>query len=220
MIAGCKTTYVMNVDALCKPGAEDFKTYCLVPGNKGVTPDDLQFLEFRKYLHRAMEARGYVESPKDKAEIVILMSYGIGEPQQRFDTYSYPTYGYQYGSRCGKPVYGVTGYSTQTYSYLVYTHTLKLVAREKDPKTPNDKGRQVWRVTVTSTNTSDDLRSFFPYLVAAAQMYVGEQTEETVKVKIKEKADAAMVIRYGREAWEQMKEKDDDDDEDDDDGDD
>lgn len=210
VVAGCKTTYVMEVDALCTPGAEIFKTYTLVPGNKRVTPDDLEFLEFRKYVQRALEAIHCVESPKGQADVVIAMSYGISKPQQRIDSYSYPTYGYQYGRGYG-PVYGATGYDTEIYSYEVYIHTLKLIARETRADAGGE-GREVWRVVVTSTNMSNDLRSFFPYLVAAAQPFVANQTPGgAVEVKLKENADAVMLIRHGREAWEQMKKKDDDD---------
>ena len=212
VVAGCKTTYVMDVDALCTPGAEIFKTYTLVPGNKNVTPDDLEFLEFRKYVQRALEAIHCVESSKDRADVVIAMSYGISKPQQRIDSYGYPTYGYQYGR--GYAVYGATGYDTELYSYEVYIHTLKLIARETRAD-GGDEGKEVWRVVVRSTNESNDLRSFFPYLVAAAQPFVANQTPGgAVEVKLKENADAVMLIRYGREAWEKMKKKDDDDEDD------
>lgn len=208
LTAGCKTTYVLDVDALSTPGAEIYKTYIIVSGDKNIPPDDLQFLEFSKYLQRGLELQGYEPADKDQADIVIALSYKISKPQLRIGTYDTPTYGYQYGYGYYRPVYGVTGYETEVYSYEVYIHTMKLIARETSPQKTNDEGKEVWRVVVKSTNESNDIRAFFPYLIAAAQPFIACQTPNgSAKVKIKQNADIVMMIRYGPKAWRQMREE-------------
>lgn len=34
----------------------------------------------------------------------------------------------------------------------------------------------IWKTTITSRGSSDDLRLVFPYLVTAAELYIGENT--------------------------------------------
>ena len=49
----------VSIDSLAAPAAAEYNTYILLPGNEGVTWDDLQFQEYALYLIRALHAQGF-----------------------------------------------------------------------------------------------------------------------------------------------------------------
>lgn len=198
--------YVASVSALVAPGAEMARRYVLLPGNEGVKPEDLQFQEYAEYVHRAMALQGFEKAASEQdAQLFVVAAYGIGNPQQHTYTYSIPhwgqtgissattygtanTYGTvnNYGTYSGttsysgttyyQPTYGVTGYSTGAGQYVTYTRMLGLVAFDAASTRAGSEPKELWRVSVVSTGRSGDLRLIFPFLVTAAQPYMGKAT--------------------------------------------
>lgn len=83
--------YVMNVDSIAGSGATKARTYFLIPGLQGVSSRSLLFREFAAQTGRALKYRGYVRaSNADEADVVILLSYGIGEPKVEYELISSP----------------------------------------------------------------------------------------------------------------------------------
>ena len=68
LLAGCATIgqprFHVAVDSLAAPVAEEHRTYILLPGNEGVTWDDLQFQEYALYVMRVLNAKGFVSAEK------------------------------------------------------------------------------------------------------------------------------------------------------------
>jgi len=98
VLGGCATTgqptFSVAIDSLASPQAASKKTYLLIPGNEGVTWDDLQFQEYATYLMRVLNAQGYVLAKSaEEADLAIILSYGIGDPQTHQYSYSLPTWG-------------------------------------------------------------------------------------------------------------------------------
>jgi hypothetical protein len=196
----------LSVSALAAPGAEAARRYVLLPGNEGVKPGDLQFQEYAEYVHRAMALQGFEKAASEQdAQLFVVAAYSIGDPQQHTYTYSVPQWGQtgissattygtantygtvsNYGTYSGatsysgttyyQPTYGVTGFSSGVGQYITYTRTLGLIAFDAASTRAGSEPKELWRVSVVSTGSSGDLRLIFPYLVTAAQPYVGKAT--------------------------------------------
>lgn len=166
----------------------------------------LEFREYAAYLRRGLAQAGYSESATlDQADLAIFVSYGIGDAKEQAYSYSMPVYGQTgggtynfsgttysdyggtattYGTATQTPQYGVVGseqFSGTTLTYLRYLSVdvfdMKALRNEKN-KIP------VWRMDVMSRGRSDDLRSAFPVLVAAATPHFGKNTKKQIVVDI------------------------------------
>ncbi|MHC4295036.1 MAG: hypothetical protein ACYSTL_05570, partial [Planctomycetota bacterium] len=114
---------------------------------------------------------------------------------------SFGNYGTYSGTTTYQPTYGITGYSNHVGTYVTYTRRFNLVACDLDIYRREEKVKELWRVLAVSTGSSGDLRRVFPILVAAAQPYLGENTDRKfVKVKLKEHDDEVVQIRDGEAA--------------------
>ncbi|MBI4209380.1 MAG: hypothetical protein HY538_06715 [Deltaproteobacteria bacterium] len=178
--------------------------------------NDLEYAEYSNYVRRALISSGYVPSEKfDEIEIFIFMSYGIGDPITAYKTYSVPQYGKISGGTSSfsaltagtggtsstigtitEPTqYGVVGSRTQVRSETTYFRYLVLEAIDAGAFKKDKKIIPVWKTTVTSRGSSDDLRRVFPILVAAARPYIGTNTEHKIKVRLKEKNPEVLFIK-------------------------
>lgn len=219
LVVGCasRPRVHVSVSALAASEADSARRYVLLPGNKDVKPQDLQFQEFATYLRRALDSQGFseVEDVRD-ADVVIAALYSIGDPQQHTYTYAIPhwgqtgyrsatTYGtlYRYGSygtysgtTYFQPSYGITGYSTGVGTYVTFTRAMGLVGFDAESLRAGDEPKELWRVFAVSVGSSSDLRMIFPYLVAAARPYIGKATEgRAVEFTFKESDERVIDIR-------------------------
>lgn len=210
-LAGCATvkqpTFNVAVDSLASSEALSKKTYILIPGNEGVTWDDLQFQEYAGYLMRVLNAKGYIsaKSPED-ADLAIILSYGIGDPQTHQYSYSLPTWGQTgvssantygtattYGNTASvnatttyTPTYGVTGYNTYTGTATTYFRYALITGYDFEKYKEANKQVKLWQTTVTSTGSSGDLRRVFPVLVGASAPYLATDTGQKINVSLQE----------------------------------
>ena len=222
--AGCATqpTILVNVDALSVPGAATAQEYVLLPGAEDISPDDLRFKEFCVYLERALVSKGFVPAEGlDSAEVVIFVSYAIGDPKDHIYSYSIPHYGKtgiasshtsgtvqsfgNYGTYSGtttyQPSYGVTGYSSHVGTYVTYTRWLSLVACDVAAYRREKKTIELWRVQAVSTGRSGDLRRVFPIMVTAVRPHLAESTDKkSITVTLKENDEEVIRIRDGEAA--------------------
>ncbi len=182
-IGGCATIgqpkFDIAVDSLASPTAVNEKTYILLPGNQGVTWNDLQFQEYASYLMRVLAAHGYVPAKTaDEADVAIVLSYGIGDPQTHQYSYSLPVWGQTgiassntygaataYGNTASysgtttyTPSYGITGYTTQTGSYTTYFRYVLIDAYDFSVFRKSKEQIEIWKTTITSMGSSGDLR--------------------------------------------------------------
>lgn len=189
---GTDTVYSVYIDSIGS-AKETKKSYVLLPANKDVKPNDLQFKEYANYINRALKQNGFILA-KDltKASIAIFLGYGIGKPQKNQHTYSIPTYGQTgisssntYGSlTTHTPSYGITGSTTHTETYITYFRYMFLDASDLAEYRKSKKEIQLWKTKVTSTGSSGDLRLVFPVLVAASKDYIGTNTGKKILVEM------------------------------------
>ncbi|MBI3903345.1 MAG: BON domain-containing protein [Nitrosomonadales bacterium] len=206
LLGGCaginaRPTITVNVDAIASGQASYKKTYWLMPGNAGISIDDLQFQEYAGYIRRGLISSSFRESQKlEDADIVIFVSYGIGDPQLHTSTYSLPVWGQtgysgsmttgtvnSYGGNLSynsyttyTPTYGITGYSTHIQQVTTYFRYLVLDAYDIDAYKRDKKFSQVWRSTTTSTGSTGDLRYVMPALVIGSFKNWGVSTGQRV----------------------------------------
>lgn len=219
-IGGCATTtppkFAVTVDSLAGPAAQEHRTYILLPGNEGATWDDLQFQEYASYVMRVLDAQKFVlaKSPED-ADVAIVLSYGIGDPETRQYTYSLPVWGktgvsssQTYGTATSygntatysgtttyTPSYGITGYSSQTASVTTYFRYASITGYDFRQFKESNRQVQLWRTNISSTGSSGDLRQVFPVLVAASVPYLATNTGKQVPVELLEDDDVVRAVK-------------------------
>jgi hypothetical protein len=213
-----KVKFHCLIDSICSETAHLKKKYILLPGNKGTNPEDLQFKEYAKYIHRVLQPRGYeqVTNPEE-AQIAIFLAYGIGEPKEHQYTYNVPTWGqtgissgstygtiYNYGGMSTysgtttyQPQYGITGSRQITGSYITYTRYMVLDAYDFEAFRESQKSIQVWRTNVISTGRTGDLRAVFPYLATASMYWIGENSGRTIESVLDLDDERVRKIQYG-----------------------
>ena len=200
-------TFNVTVDSLASADAPGKKTYILLPGNEGVSWDDLQFKEYAVYLMRVLNAQGYVVATSEtEADVAIVLSYGIGDPQTREYTYTLPTWGKTgvassstsatastYGNQTTvnanttyTPSYGITGYRTHTGSETTFFRYALVTGYDYMEFKASKRQVQLWKTTIMSTGSSGDLRRVFPILISAAVPYLASNTGQKVPVSISE----------------------------------
>jgi len=204
------------VDSLASLAAQEHRTYVLLPGNEGVTWDDLQFQEYAQYVKRALHAQGFrlAENAED-ANVAIVLSYGIGDPKTHQYTYSLPVWGqtgvssaHTYGTATAygsmatysgtttyTPTYGVTGYTSHVGSVTTYFRYARITGYDFEAFRESNKQLELWRTTISSSGTSGDLRQVFPVLISAAIPYFATNTGKQVQVQLYESDDAVKTIR-------------------------
>lgn len=203
----------MKVDSIVAPERRKPGNYYVIPGLKKVSPRDLQFREFAAQTARAMEFRGYGKagSPAE-AELLILLSYGIGAPKVEYEVVSSPVYDLvpsgtsttvaqsnTRSSRFGSGLtttttsstrqdmrLGVVGSSSSTRKRVEFDRFLQLVAIDAELYKQSGQFEEVWKTTVTSTGSGDDLRRAFPVMLAGAMRRIGVDTRGKQFLKVPE----------------------------------
>jgi hypothetical protein len=216
LVSGCATMgppqFNVAISSLASPRAATEKTYILLPGNKGVTWNDLQFQEYAVYVMRVLAAHGFVpvktlqKADLEKADVAIILFYGIGDPETHQYSYSLPVFGQtgiassntygtvsSYGGSASysgtttyTPSYGVTGYTTQTGSYTDYLRYARITAYDYQKFLKTKEQVELWKTTITSVGSSGDLRQVFPIMIAAASPYIASNTGKVVDVSLHE----------------------------------
>lgn len=220
LLAACATTrqpqFNVTVDSLAALTAQEKRTYILLPGNEGVTWDDLQFQEYAAYLLRVLNAQGFVSTEKaEDADVAIVLSYGIGDPQTRQYSSSLPVWGQtgvassqtygtatSYGNSASysgtttyTPTYGVTGHTSQIGTQTTYFRYALITGYDFKAFRESKKQGQLWKTTITSSGSSGDLRQVFPILIGAAVPYLATNTGKQVPVKLYENDEIVRSVK-------------------------
>jgi len=190
--------------------------YVLKSGLKNVKIDDLQFKEYSKYIHRALEENGFKKTNGWNADVAIYLSYGISRPQKNTKSFSVPIWGktgisssttYGNSQTYGTlRTYGNSGYynantmsnkttyHTPNYGVTGYqsgtreytTFTRYFELKAIGINQPDEDYPTLWITKVISTGSNNDLRRAFPILVGASKEYIGTNTSKQEEVIIYE----------------------------------
>ncbi|HOX87441.1 MAG TPA: hypothetical protein PKW76_14595 [bacterium] len=208
--------YNVEIDGLASVDAKDYKTYILLPGNEGITWGDLQFQEYANYVMRVLSVHGYQPAEKaEDADVAIILSYGIGEPQTKHFTYTLPQWGQtgvyssstsgtatNYGNwttfrtkTTSIPSYGITGYTSHVGSVTTYFRYVYLTAYNFIIFKESSKQIQLWQTTITSQGKSGYLREVFPILISAAAPYLGKDTGKRIEIEISDSDEVVKAVK-------------------------
>jgi len=200
VMTGCSpitAKYRVTVDAITAPNAKIVPTtYTVKALSKDTDVNSLRFQEQVAHLKEILNHKGYSPAPQGfPAEQIIYFDYGIEKTSERTETYVEPdvtigmSWGYPYGyyGRHYHPYYNDFWYggaysTTYRKTYTYYNRYITLLAKDQFNK-------ELWRVDVSSIGESKNLRKIVPMLLEAAEDYIGKNTEEPVKLILKEKKD-------------------------------
>lgn len=212
VISGCRSgaIYETSVSSYAEPSARKYSKFTIKPGLKTIDTEDLEYKEYSRLISRALEADGFIPSNDQSAEVIIFASYSIGEPRTELYTYDVPTWGSAitsstttghastsfYGNRGTTSYHAttqynrtpvVTGTTSKIETVTLYDRVLSLEAVLKDQLKNDGKIIQAWKVRISSTGQSGDLRNVIPPMLVAAKQYFGKDSTKVVHIKVKER---------------------------------
>lgn len=176
---GRNTWVDVSVKSIAAPdSASKGKTIFITSGMQTISADDLEFIEVARCVENALSRKGYVRtSSADRADILVRLGYGIGDPQVTSETVAI-SQGYSYSVGW---MWFNTPARTQTINTRMYMRNLILEAY--DLKDPNRKS-QLWKTTIKSEGTTPDLNRVIAYMLAASSEHLGSSTGMQIDLKI------------------------------------
>lgn len=219
MVVGCTPKYDFRVDALkhpsFKPAGDQTYTYTLQSKDPEVDVNNLRFQEFASLIARGLRREGYRQvDSRDEADLILELDTGLSDPLTSTKTSIEPLFHSDFGrSRViATPIFNkegkvqryvytemwvpghrnIAGYYDRDRQVTEYEKYLSLTSFENEN---GEKGKELWTLSVASRNRSSDLRSYLPYMVAAAMPYVGERTNGEIRVSISEDDPTVSAIK-------------------------
>jgi len=194
LTTGCSpivSKYKVTLDAITAPNIQlSPSSYTVKALDKNSNIESLRFQQQLIELHKILKNQGFKKVDNASlAEQTIYFDYGIEKILQETKTYAEPdisfglSWGYPYGAYGYHyhPFWSDMGYYRsyrKTYNY--YNRYITLLAKDKTQK-------ELWRVDVSSIGESQNLKKIIPLLLEASELYLGKNTEEPIKLIIKEK---------------------------------
>lgn len=202
-LIGCAhpaTTKTCNVavSSFASPYSEASLTYVVFPLNQGVDPSDPEFLEYKSYLTRALDARGYrAATSLESAELAVFLGYGIGSPDRHASSYDM-----LFAAR------GLVPPGATTENRHARIAAVAALASNRDDvassRPPSDGAppftryaiinavdvpqyllerrlTRVWSTKIVSIGHTADLRAMFPVILAGAWDLLGTNSQGTVR---------------------------------------
>lgn len=141
-------------------------------------------LEFATYANKVKEqllAKGFVEAPADKAEVVVFIEYGIDDGKEVISSYpiwgqtgvassttygnvtAYGNTGRYSGTTYNTPSYGVVGSGTS--SDTVYKRYFKLEMIDNKNYLATKKLKNIYEAKVVSVGSTNSLTKIMPYMI-------------------------------------------------------
>lgn len=214
----CTPRYHFKVDAISGGELTNSGSFYLVSGISDVKENDLRFKEAARFVATALEGKGFHRSQDlGSADILVEIFFDIGEPRDILNVHHYPETHWQpgYSFAVRVPIYSDSGllvdYRTQIVSRpsRSYTHweeyiqsktvfekELTLTAYDNRMGASIKEPKQLWNVTVTNIDHSENLRAYIPYMVTAALPYMGKDTGSQIYLSIAQDDEQAAFIKY------------------------
>ena len=217
-LASCTPSYRFKVDAIGGGEIQTGQSFYLVSGDADLKESDLRFKEAAAYVQTALEGKGmHKASNIGAADVLIELTFGVGEPREVLETRSYPEThwrpGFSYAIRV--PVYGESGAvigfqsrlvrePSRSYTYwqdrmdssTVFEKFLVIEAFDNRIARTADENEQLWSVDISNVDSSDNMREYLPYMIAAALPYIAKDTGSQVFVSVQTDDPTVEFIRF------------------------
>lgn len=209
LAGGCASApqYAVSVNSFAAPEAASKRSYIVLPAVDGITAEDFQFREAKRYLDRVLASRGFIEAASiADANVAVFLSYGIGEPKTSQYSYSLPMFG-QTGGGTGTfnattfgaggvrttsgtvtqpATFGVTGYISGTNNVTTFTRWVRISGVDLDEYRRTEKMVDLWDTRILSSGTSGDLRRALPVMIGASRDHIASDTGRFVDIQLSE----------------------------------
>lgn len=203
LLSGCARHFV-QVDAFALDDAVSMtgKSFTLAPLDAAISPEDLEFREFARYIEQALTAQGMVYAPQGEPDdLRVLFSYGVSEPLTTQSEATRPVYGrvgyaprfYSYKEpqtnrvvtrAVYEPRYGLVGYQTEVYTKTEYISEIDLQVFEAGTGQDSAFGRQLWKIRGQYRGKNGDLRFLFPRMIQAMTPHFGTNSRQILEVEL------------------------------------
>jgi hypothetical protein len=219
LLTGCVTRYDVHLDALSSGDGQaggSSALYRLVSNTPGVEETDLFFKEVSRQLTPALADAGFRPAANPaNAGLQIKVRAVLSDPLVETRSYSEPIYfdspgyvqtvrvpivgedgkvvRYAYSRYWTGPRTRFAGYVDRDRQLTVYDKILELSAERLDQS--GEPVEEVWAIRLRLRSESTDYRSALPYILAAAQPYIGSRTDGEIKVAIREDSPDVSIYR-------------------------
>ena len=96
----------------------------------------------------------------------------------------------------GERIGGSFNAETMRVPFDVYKRVLKIFAVDVNSNnTPSPTDILLWKTVVSSSGSSNDLREVMPYMVTAAEDYIGKNTNKSIEVTVGSENERAKRIK-------------------------
>lgn len=187
--------YEISVDSIKSPKADAKYNYIILPGNDNTSANDLVYNEFAGYIISALSAQGYSQAKTENdADILIILRYGISEPQQQVETGPSPLLmlSDSQAFRSLGLLGALDGPRTTTY----YHRFIVLDAIDLNEYKISQNISPLWKTTITSIGTSGDLRQLFPIMVAASSQHIATNSTQQIQVVIRDDDPRIKILKH------------------------
>ena len=225
-LGGCTSAYYVQVDAIsqaARPGVDTSaaRSYRIASADPSQDAGSLHYKEVIGYIRAALSAKGMYEAPDPaKADIVVLIDYGMNQPRVKFERIAEPIFEDSGGRMVSQtvsvtdkatglnsgpftvtsyqpPVVTMIGMGDRIAPIVVYEKYLNVSARSNQTEPEGRAPPEVWSVNVSAEDESKELRKYLPLLAAATADYIGTNTREEKEVKLQEGSDSVAFIKKG-----------------------
>jgi hypothetical protein len=174
----------------------------LVCNDTTIPKYDLKNLEFESYVKTMLAAKGYsFTDTNDEANVIIFYEYGISDPKVYTSQRVVPVWGQTgiassrtesgtsisgkpYTQTTYRPSYGVVSSNVVTDTKITYLRWANISAFDADYYRKTGEDRMLWLTEIQSEGSDDNLRHIFPFLLAAAREYVGQNHTDKINVTL------------------------------------
>lgn len=177
------------------------KTFYIVPGDNNISPKDLEFQQYTKYVASYIILLGGIETRDTlNADMCVFLNYGIGESKPLIQNHairgntgisSIRTTTDYYGNKTSYVYHqkGVVGYyQTETEQYRRYIDIYAYDNHSLD--------EMLWKTNIESTGWKNDLRSLFPFMMYASRYYLGRDSKGKQNININENEDTNILMSW------------------------
>lgn len=220
LIGGCASpAYDVKVDAMTRPIATSGQSYKLKSKDPTMGEENLRYKEAADFVRTALSGKGMFEAPSENtADMIVELDYGMEAPRTKVERVSAPVYaqvggGVRYDTvpvidARGNASYRtiavyepprseLIGYDETPRHVTIYEKYLRITARENKAPVEGRPPAELWSVTATTEDESNDLRKYLPIMAAATVDYIGRDSSHQTVIRVKGDEEGVGFIRRG-----------------------